>query len=334
MVDTSGLEAEYAFIAPLASRFAEELSHQLQQLLDNELVSLSFPIQHRLKAWQSISEKIKRKSLFIKKISDLNDLVGLRLILQFKRDIDKVCALISSNFKIIEQYDTSERLKADQFGYSSIHFIIELPEQWLSVPTLSKMRGLRAEIQLRTTAQHIWAAASHTLQYKHEESVPPPIRRAIHRVSALLETVDLEFERVLGERETYREEAINIASAETLNVDLLEKILDTILPQQNKVAQEPYADLLDDLMAFKINTPKLLSEMIKKHESKILEEDAEAVQRELTELEGKKEEKRARILSGVYYLHVGLARRALANEFGDEWDNYMKLINKVKRNKT
>jgi ppGpp synthetase/RelA/SpoT-type nucleotidyltranferase len=30
--------------------------------------------------------------------------------------------------------------------------------------------GLRAEVQVRTTAQHIWAAASHKLQYKHEES--------------------------------------------------------------------------------------------------------------------------------------------------------------------
>jgi ppGpp synthetase/RelA/SpoT-type nucleotidyltranferase len=59
------------------------------------------------------------------------------------------------------------------------------------------------ELQLRTLAQHIWAVASHKLQYKREASVPVPIRRSINRVSALLEMVDLEFDRVLLEREQY-----------------------------------------------------------------------------------------------------------------------------------
>lgn len=60
------------------------------------------------------------------------------------------------------------------------------------------MSGLKAEVQVRTVTQHVWAAASHVLQYKQEASVPLPVRRSIYRVSALLETVDLEFERVLS----------------------------------------------------------------------------------------------------------------------------------------
>jgi len=325
--NTLELESEYSYIAPLASRFADELSHQLQQLLDNNLVYLSFPIQLRVKSWQSISEKLQRKSFSINKINELNDLVGLRLILQFKRDIDKVCSLINTNFEVIEQYDTSERLRADQFGYSSIHFIIELPEKWLSVPTLAKMKGLRAEIQVRTTAQHIWAAASHTLQYKHEESVPPPIRRAIHRVSALLETVDLEFERVLEERETYREEPINVQSDEILNVDLLEKTIDSILPLKNKVDDEMYADLLEDLINFKINTPKMLLEILNKHKDKVLLEDAEMVQEQLSKQDKMTDEFKSRLSAGVFYFHVGLVRRIMANNFGEKWKTYMKAKN-------
>jgi ppGpp synthetase/RelA/SpoT-type nucleotidyltranferase len=128
-VDVSLLEAEYKNITPLAIRFIDELCHQLNQLLDNELIFLSFPIQHRLKSWQSISAKLEKKSVALDEIKDLTDLIGLRIILQFKRDIEKVCRLINANFNVIEQYDTSERLKEDQFGYSSIHFIIELPEK-------------------------------------------------------------------------------------------------------------------------------------------------------------------------------------------------------------
>src|SRR5262249_41621118 len=155
--------------------------------------SLSVPVQTRVKSQASVLEKLERLKARSIKLTELQDLVGFRIILQFRRDVAKIIELLAKNFKIVEQYDTAERLKADQFGYSSIHFVVELQDSWLAVPTMSAFGGTRAEIQVRTTAQHIWAAASHTLQYKNEASVPPGIRRAIHRVSALLETVDLEF---------------------------------------------------------------------------------------------------------------------------------------------
>src|SRR5690606_25945786 len=102
-------------------------------------------------------------------------------------------------------------------------------------------------------AQHTWAVASPKLQYKHEEGVPPPIRRTIHRVSALLETVDLEFERVLEERGSYIAAAAdNVDLGELLNVDLLKATLSEILPEKNRVDNEPYADLLVDLLKFKV----------------------------------------------------------------------------------
>ena len=114
-----------------------------------------------------------------------------------------------------------------QFGYQSWHYVIAFPEKWLSVPSLCDFRGLRAELQLRTIAQHLWAAASHKLQYKAESSVPLPIRRSIHRVSALLETVDLEFDRVLQEREDYLKQAASRQPTKPINVDVLAQILDS-----------------------------------------------------------------------------------------------------------
>ena len=54
----------------------------------------------------------------------------------------------------MKQYDTSERLKDDQFGYSSIHIVAALPSEWLKVPTMSGLEDLKAEIQVRTLAQH------------------------------------------------------------------------------------------------------------------------------------------------------------------------------------
>jgi putative GTP pyrophosphokinase len=325
------LRNEYNSVADLAEHFGQELSHQLNQLVEQKDISLSFPIQYRVKTWSSISEKIERKSLQLHKLSDLKDLVGLRLILQFKRDIDTVCQLIESNFEVIEQDDAQQRLQEDQFGYASIHFVIRLPESWLAVPTLSDMRELRAEIQVRTTAQHIWAAASHTLQYKHEQSVPLAIRRAIHRVSALLETVDLEFERVLDQRTVYREELSvpghsDFSNGE-LNVDLLEKTLDALLPSDNKEDNELYAALLEDLGWFGVNTPKALVDLINRHHEAILEEDESVVtQLRLTPEESRyrveDSEGAERLRKGVFFTHTGLARAALNKEFPDSWQKY------------
>jgi putative GTP pyrophosphokinase len=113
------LKSEYDSITSLARQFAEELSDQLKQLLDDNNVFLSIPIQSRVKKWKSITEKIKRRSLSLSEVKNLSDLVGLRLVLLFKRDVNKVCRIISSSLKVIDREDTQDRLREDQFGYTS-----------------------------------------------------------------------------------------------------------------------------------------------------------------------------------------------------------------------
>src|SRR5437867_10781858 len=149
------------------------------------------------------------------------------------------------------------------------------------------MRGLRAELQVRTVAQHIWAEASQALQYKQKEGVPIGVTRAIHRVSALLETVDLEFERVLDQRHTYRTKIDLSGTDDPLNVDLLEKTLDDLLPRQNKSGDEDYADLLEDLYHFQVITQKDLRNLIAKHLDSILKSDAALVATHLQTIRSK-----------------------------------------------
>jgi putative GTP pyrophosphokinase len=324
-IDLPRLEREYKALYSVAQSFSRELSHQIERLLESHNATLGFPLQHRVKQWESIADKFERVPLKINSLRELQDLVGLRLILLFKRDLAKVRDLISKNFNVVREYDTQERLKEDQFGYSSIHFVVELQQEWLAVPTLSEMGGLRAEIQVRTLAQHIWAEASHNLQYKQKESVPPTVLRGIYRVSALLETVDLEFERVLKERDAYRNELDLIGSEQNLNVDSLERALDSLLPAKSKALdQEDYADVLEELTHFGITKHAKLGELINKHLNEVLVKEKSMGQMILDrvnqgELGGIIAE-RAR--SGVFYTHTGLTRSALELEFGDAWKEY------------
>jgi putative GTP pyrophosphokinase len=333
-IDLESLEIEYKSLLPIGTRFCLELVNQINKLIENQGIVLGFPIQHRVKKWESLAEKFERVFLNIKSIKEIQDIFGLRIILLFRRDVEKVSKLVTDNFSIVKHYDTLERLQEDQFGYSSIHEVIKLPDAWLSLPTLAEMGGLTAEIQIRTVAQHIWAEASHNLQYKQEENVPASVRRSIYRVSALLETVDLEFERVLEERESYRTDIDISEPKEELNVDLLEKILDSKLPSINKKPEEHYSELLNELLHFGINNTNDLNKLLDKHFDEAIKEDKKSVDLRLKEHRGGKElygTTLDRIEKGVFFTHVGLTRVILSKEFGEEQvREYRKKIKKKK----
>ncbi|HUU20480.1 MAG TPA: RelA/SpoT domain-containing protein [Sedimentisphaerales bacterium] len=271
--DEFELQIDYENRQASAERLRSALVEQIKELMAKNLITLAVPIESRVKSWSSISGKIERINLKLKDILELNDLVGIRLIFLFKRDLEKCRELIEENLEIIEQEDTASRLGESQFGYQSYHYVIMLPEKWLSTPTLSDFAEYKAEIQVKTIAQHIWAAASHNLQYKQEDNVPKTVRRSIYRVSAFLETVDLEFERVLSERDAYVEETKPDVQDEPLNVDLLRKIMTDYVPITRPDFTEEYSDLLEELSNCKI---KKTSELLN-----FINENLEAVKEEL-----------------------------------------------------
>lgn len=273
----------------------------------------------RVKKWTSIENKLERKNLEIESILLLRDLVGVRAILLFLTDLDKIDELIRSTFEVTSSENTADRLGEAQFGYQSLHYTIKVPLIWLEIPTMADFGDIQAEVQVRTLAQHIWAAASHKLQYKNEASVPPPIRRAINRASALLETIDLEFERILEKRREYRDIEIpkGIDAAE-LNVDILESMLRDRFPEANRSdGEENYSELLENLTALSVHTAADFDTILKGKYAATMEE--ERTQLSIVDPEtgyiGSSEERRR---AGVYFTHVGLARVALAHHFGDE----------------
>lgn len=308
------LETEYQQIEPEAQSFSAAMVEQLTQILRDNRIPLGVQIESRVKTWRSISEKIERKTLGIDRILALEDLVGLRLLLLFRRDVDKVCEFISAKFAVIRKEDKLAALDESQFGYQSIHVVVTLPNAWLSVPSLAPFKGFKAEIQIRTLAQHIWAAASHVLQYKRESSVPLPVRRSIHRVSALLETVDLEFDRVLDDKEEYLADKEFPSASEMLNVDLLQGVLDEVLPPENKFrTEEDYAHLLDALTYFEIQDVAALKNIISENIETVMEYDQEMSRGYIAQ-----QLYSERASRGIYYTHCGLVLQCLANSFGQE----------------
>jgi putative GTP pyrophosphokinase len=323
------LEAAYESKKPHAKIFAHRLKEQIEEILSREKIPLALPIEARVKEWESVKRKIDSKKLDLKSIEELDDLIGARIILHFKRDVEQTCNLIASTFKVLSSEDTQLRLGVSQFGYQSMHFQIALPESWLNIPTFKDYSAFSVEIQVRTAAQHIWASASHVLQYKQEESVPSPVLRSINRVSALLETVDLEFERVLQQRQEYRDE-LNVNDDDTsLNVESLKAFLDSIFPTHGSNAAsnetpESYDEILQDLRKHSITKLGQLRKFTKQYKPEVIAWEKEVVRQ--LKVFGKLEDGRVsailsdgrydgdatRLERGVFCSHVGLIFQMLS----------------------
>ena len=308
------LKDEYTREIPRAERLLSCLTQELASLLDGSRITLGVPTEARVKSWASIEEKITRKSLQINSILDLPDLVGVRLILLFRQDVPEAANMISNNLSVASVEDTAQRLSEAQFGYQSQHFVVQLKDDWLSVPRYSDLGGMKAEVQVRTLAQHTWAAASHKLQYKSGEGVPPPLQRTIYRVSALLETVDLELDRVLAERSEYLSSDFEKANeSNKLNVELVRLIAKEILPEENGESGSGYDEVTRELEHFDVITTSALRKLLSETRDAVLEADMKQVR------DGANSTIMPdRIARGVFYNHVGLIRQALITRFGEE----------------
>jgi putative GTP pyrophosphokinase len=155
MEDLPTLRNSYDSQVSVASRFAERLAEQIYEVISSNDITLAVPIEKRVKSWQSVSAKIERNKLELSDVGQVGDFVGVRVILLFRRDLERVIKLLSMSLKVTSSEDALERLGVEMFGYQSVHLQAEMPESWGQVPTLKAFAGLKAEIQVRTAAQQI-----------------------------------------------------------------------------------------------------------------------------------------------------------------------------------
>jgi ppGpp synthetase/RelA/SpoT-type nucleotidyltranferase len=313
-MNLESIKADHAIKYPLYYDFCKELVNQINPLLVENDIYMGFPVEFRVKTLESVLNKLERNTLEVKCVEDIIDFAGIRIICLFHNDLNVIESLLADNFVVHKKENTVSRLNDNSFGYESIHFVISPKPEWFRIPTFKKHKNCKVEIQLKTGAQHIWAAASHLLQYKRELDIPFELRRTINRVAALLEIVDLEFERVESERKRYLGKIISgFTEDDSLNIDKLKYILDKNLPSQNKYYDEPYSEMLSELNDLGINSMDKLETLLKKHFPKLKLESDGLVERRQKENPDNLE---------IGYQHAGFVRRSLREEFGEKAKKY------------
>ncbi|MBL3658271.1 GTP pyrophosphokinase [Fulvivirga sediminis] len=277
---------EFRKFKPKLSDLSTRLEALLKTLVANESIQFH-QITSRVKTEDSLKKKIRRKE----KYSDLNqitDLLGVRVITYFDDDVDRIAHIISDEFEIDENNSTDKRnTDSTSFGYKSLHFVVELSNQRLTLSEWKNYVNYKFEVQIRSILQHTWAEIEHDLGYKASSEIPMQEKRSFARISAVLEMVDQEF-RALRDRLIEYETTLPLLiqeSPETVKIDrasvnefiknnaLLNEIDLELARQINvKIDQSeskfPYSEMID---FFEIKNIKELQEILEQNREGLIQ---------------------------------------------------------------
>ncbi len=194
---------------PLYEDFTRKLEILLIELLKLKKINFQL-IESRAKSIESLQEKLSGPGKsYDNPLDTIPDLSGVRIIVYYNDDIDRVNHVIDEEFDVVELEGSHqpEVYEVDKFGYISIHFVVRLSEERKKLPEWTSYKDLHSEIQVRTVLQHSWAAISHALQYKREADVPLKSQRRLFRLAGLFELADEEFTALRNEQNESKSEA-------------------------------------------------------------------------------------------------------------------------------
>ena len=178
--------------------FIFHLQQKIEKILkDNDIFYVK--TEARIKTLDSFTRKIKiKKDKYKNPLEEMTDILGIRIITYYREDVDSILKLLKENFKIDYQNSTNklQSLKYNEMGYLSLHYICKHKS---SQKNLYGCGDFKFEIQIRTALQHIWAQIDHQLRYKTLINIPNKVQRKLFRISAMLESIDDEFDSIKHE---------------------------------------------------------------------------------------------------------------------------------------
>lgn len=159
---------EIEIIIKIYKEGLEKLKQSINELKDiiNQYYGYSAikEISGRIKTPESIKNKMKKKDYLMtykSMVENVNDIAGMRIICNSKKDIYTIKELIKQmpEIKVLQEKDYIKQKKKS--GYTAYHLIVETP-----VKVKETLILVKVEIQIRTELMDFWASAEHKIKYK------------------------------------------------------------------------------------------------------------------------------------------------------------------------
>jgi len=202
--------------------FCQNIEHHINQLLEDVNY---YSLDKRVKTLDSLKNKLIKKNNKYKTLSEITDLAGIRIITYYSDQVDNIAKIIEQEFEVDKENTIDKRMSMDpdKFGYISLHYIVKIDAASKQIPEYERFKDFKAEIQIRTILQHVWADIEHDLGYKSKRAIPKNIQRDFNRLSGLLELADKEFLGIRDSLSVYKDYV-----SKNINKDDEEILLDKV----------------------------------------------------------------------------------------------------------
>lgn len=194
--DKRALEREYRAGRAKYESLLEELRRDMARKFQDLDVDPS--LKARVKTFSSYYTKLVSRAKSMEPGAErveISDFLGIRVVCPFLEDLSEIEKLLRGSYRVVEVERKGSEYSVREFGYSSIHYLIQVPLE------ISRQAGLAetpvCEVQLRTILQDAWAEVEHELIYKNEFSpFDEPLRRKLAALNANLSLSDIIFQEI------------------------------------------------------------------------------------------------------------------------------------------
>lgn len=260
------MAVEDAGIAVEQARLQEQSLNDAAQAIRNTIVGRlhddglnHHDVKFRVKSPGSAAEKLTRRDddgrlKYPGGLDQLDDLIGVRVILFVESDIEAVAIALSNQFLCHDDEDkTAMMRKNGGIGYAGRHLTLEVPA--VNPPRGCKdFAGQRFEVQIRTVLQHAWAEFEHDVRFKGSSGDNAEISRAFTMASTLIELADQQFVNISDILKRLQSEGAIEPETQKLDAGSLQGVLTRAFPAYPSSKENQYAWMVNILAANGIET--------------------------------------------------------------------------------
>jgi ppGpp synthetase/RelA/SpoT-type nucleotidyltranferase len=231
--DSSIIESalkEFQAIRHLYEGFGEALCNLIRHGLDAARIPVD-QITFRAKPVTSLRRKLLSDEKYLEDpLAIVTDLTGVRVLVHYKDDVERVMEFIRQQLVVDRKYSVDDRntVRGGESVCVRVHGVVKLKGPRRKLPEWRDYRDFRAEIQVRTVAQHAWYVVSRKYFYpESEKNAPDLLRGFLDSAWTTLASVDDTFislrKVIQAHRHEESDEAWSSVKIESLSRKALEK---------------------------------------------------------------------------------------------------------------